>query len=562
MSRRTVGKGIAVLLGIGVAGHSSLLRGSRPALALESEDWIVTSASSTTADGTITDVTLDSVGAEIDGGKNAQGGNTSEPVDVGAVLDGMDGDGSAANPYLITDDHELQAMTVDTSAQYELGNPIDCSGTADWNNGAGFAPIEVFTGSFDGNGYTVSGVTIDRPSEDNMGLFGSVDGGTIENVGVTDVDVTGNDIVGGLVGGNGGSVSQSFTDGGTVRGGDSVGGLVGLNEGGGSGVSVSFARCVVTGSAGIGGLIGTNDSTASESYARGTIDGGGGVGGLVGINVGVVVNSYAHGSVTGDGGVGGFVGENVDSGLLELGLLGGDEGTITTSYATASVNGNSDIGGLVGNNEDTLLGIGVEGAVTDSYWDVEASRQADGIGSGSGDVTGLTTDEMTGEDAEGNMNALDFDAVWTVILGGYPVLRTTALLPEVTESGDSLGVSWEGFHEEERTIEFDLNLRGVGEGFNDAGATDFEPMIRGAYSVTETSGSVELGWRDVFDGYALPISAVNHPGISIEDFEAPNPGGETVRTLEVELVAAVPAEGGLEVSEVAQADITVINSDE
>lgn len=93
---------------------------------------------------------------------------------------------------------------------YVLVEDIDASATADWNDGAGFEPIgtysygnpsTAFTGHFDGQGHTIVGLTINRPTEDYIGLFGCVgDDGQVINVGFLDGAVTGDDHIGGLVG--------------------------------------------------------------------------------------------------------------------------------------------------------------------------------------------------------------------------------------------------------------------------------------------------------------------------------------------------------------------------
>ena len=83
---------------------------------------------------------------------------------------------------------------------YVLGADIDASATAGWNDGKGFAPVgyfgNYFTGTFDGLGHVIKKLTIKNPvdSEGNAqdaGLFGSAEGASIQNVGLTDVDISG-----------------------------------------------------------------------------------------------------------------------------------------------------------------------------------------------------------------------------------------------------------------------------------------------------------------------------------------------------------------------------------
>jgi len=213
----------------------------------------------------------------------------------------------------------------------------------------GWEPIGTFTGTFDGQGHTIMGLFIDRPKESNVGLFSSVaKEGVVQNVSVVDVTVTGDWRVGGLVGENNGTVSNSFSSG-SVTGDWRVGGLVGSNEG--DVIDSRFIKGNVTSKEGsyIGGLVGKNDGgTVSDSHSTSSVTGDVSVGGLVGWNkVGTVSDSHSTGSVTGNENVGGLVGGN-------------EKGTVSNSYSTGSVTGKGGVGGLVGRNND-------KATVSDSY---------------------------------------------------------------------------------------------------------------------------------------------------------------------------------------------------
>ncbi|MEJ2414359.1 MAG: GLUG motif-containing protein, partial [Sulfurimonas sp.] len=169
------------------------------------------------------------------------------------------------------------------------------------NSNAGWNPIgdsgTKFTGTFDGVGNTIGDLYINRPTEDNIGLFGyTTNSSVIKNIGLVDADVTGHWNVGGLVGYSYGSITNAYATGSVNGGGSSggdVGGLIGINAGG----------------------------TISNSYATGSVFGASwDVGGLVGWNNnGIITNSYALGSVTGT---------NLDIG----GLVGWNQGTISNSF--------------------------------------------------------------------------------------------------------------------------------------------------------------------------------------------------------------------------------------
>ncbi|MCJ9733970.1 filamentous hemagglutinin N-terminal domain-containing protein, partial [Bradyrhizobium sp. PRIMUS42] len=302
---------------------------------------------------------------------------------------------------VITDVNALQNINTNRSGNYVLGANIDASATAGWNGGAGFTPIggigdisSYFSGIFDGLGHHISNLTINRPSSDNIGLFGYIDGGTIRNVGLEGGSVTGNNAVGGLVGSSGlwvyggtssvayNTISNVYNTGNVTGTGALIGGLVGdayittisnsyatgtvagYGAAGGLGgrVVASFvSNSYATGNVsaiwdGAGGLIAYNIGTwmgpnpadyaigtVSHSYATGTVSGGIMVGGLLGYsNIGLVTDSYATGNVSGTGAIGG-------TGTAAGGLVGFEQySRVERSYATGNVSGVKSVGGLVG----------------------------------------------------------------------------------------------------------------------------------------------------------------------------------------------------------------------
>jgi len=278
----------------------------------------------------------------------------------------------------INDWNDLDGVKDDLDGNYVLRNDLD-SGTSGYNElvstAQGWEPIGMdsfspFTGTFDGNGFEIIDLYIDRPDTDSswesVGLFGTVEeDAEITSVGIVDADVTGNWYVGALVGNNRGTVTDSYSTG-DVTGESRVGGLVGDNSGT---LSNSHTGCTVSGDSQIGGLSGRNTGTLSSSYATGVVSGNENVGGLVGFNWDATVSkSYATGAVNGEEEhIGGLVGHNhggssfvsysyasgnVDGNSHVGGLVGKNDGTISTSYATGTVGGDDYIGGLVGNNDD------------------------------------------------------------------------------------------------------------------------------------------------------------------------------------------------------------------
>jgi len=282
------------------------------------------------------------------------------------------------NNKLIGNLYQLQAVQDNLSNDYVLVNDIDASETESWNEGAGFEPLgdsdTQFTGTFDGQGYEIEQLTIDRIDNDMIGLFG-LNEGTIKNMVVTDINIQGDNDVGGLVGLNDNNVYQSDVEG-TINGGSNVGGLVGHN----------------------------NEGEIQKSYSDSTVEGDSDIGGLVGL-MGLfsdevrIQDSYAMGEVTGDSNVGGLVGRII-------------QGNVDSSYATSNINNDGDnTGGLVGFND---------GEVMDSYWDIESTGQDEDDSDGS---EGLNTEDMQGDSAEDNMVGFDFENIWIPIENDYPELQ-------------------------------------------------------------------------------------------------------------------------------------------
>ncbi|MCA3432269.1 MAG: filamentous hemagglutinin N-terminal domain-containing protein, partial [Roseomonas sp.] len=225
----------------------------------------------------------------------------------GSFLRAAGGDGSAATPYRLTDVYGVQGMGSSSAllaSSYRLANDIAAAGTSGWNGGAGFVPVgrfaARFTGSLDGAGNVITGLTINRQSTPDVGLVGYAgSGSSISNLGLVGGSVTGGNYVGGLVGWNQGAITQAYATG-MVAGSNYVGGLVGWNNGGS--ITQAYATGAVTGQSHVGGLVGSNEAgSITQAYAIGAVTGSGSfVGGLVGWNNGgSITQAYATGAVTG-----------------------------------------------------------------------------------------------------------------------------------------------------------------------------------------------------------------------------------------------------------------------
>ena len=238
-----------------------------------------------------------------------------------------------------------------TSACAKLMKDIDASASAEAND---WTPIgnndKQYAGTFDGLGHKITGLTFNNPGQDYAGLFGVVgEGGKVMNVGLEGGSITGAYNVGGVAGRNYGMVTGCYNTGDVSGSGRFIGGVVGENS---------------------------ENSSVENSYNTGTVSGGDYVGGVVGDNAGrsSVENCYNTGSVFGMNYAGGVVGRYYS-------------GSVINSYydKTAAT---------------------IPGASADNNWKAIGNSSAD-------TVTGLTTAEMTGENALDNMPGLSSDS-WLV----------------------------------------------------------------------------------------------------------------------------------------------------
>lgn len=274
----------------------------------------------------------------------------------------------------IEDWHDLDAIRTDLDGEYVLVEDLD-SDTPGYDEhvgdpDGGWEPIDEFDDStLDGNGYNITGLVIDRPDEEYVGLFGQARGGRIQDLSIRDADITGGDRVGTFVGIGGCEVANSDATG-SVSGDSRVGGIIGYSN---QKIIDSHTEQEITASnGGVGGLVGTYESTVSDSYATGPVSGDGTAGGLVGSLFidGTIIDSYATGSVDGNSRVGGLVGSDYFSSITDSyatgtvsgdtsvgGLVGRSQGDvpIEKSHATGAVSGENDVGGLVGTCEENNI---------------------------------------------------------------------------------------------------------------------------------------------------------------------------------------------------------------
>ena len=184
----------------------------------------------------------------------------------------LDGDGSEKNPFLIKTEENFQQLATYVNygnkcadMHFKLANDITLKGT--------WTPIgtnsDKFSGTFDGDGKTVSNITIDDASNDNQGLFGQTEGATIKNINLANVNVTGKNNVGALVGSADNNTQIiNCTVQGNVKGSENVGGLVGLNSG--TIKNGALFGGTIDGTT-KGAIAGNNGGTLTDNYYYGTL---------------------------------------------------------------------------------------------------------------------------------------------------------------------------------------------------------------------------------------------------------------------------------------------------
>jgi len=283
------------------------------------------------------------------------------------------GNGTSGNPYQISTWDHLSSINSNKTESFILIANLSSATAGYVGAGAGWSPLtnshgDGFTGTFDGNGYTISDLFINRPTTDRQGLFGYVGAmGTsviLNDITLLDVNIKGDDYVGALAGRTWlGTITNCHSTG-TIEGSKYVGGLVGNLY---STLSDSSSSVTVSGTYRVGGLVGYQYyKTISESFASGNVTNTGNyTGGLVGNAYKAdIQNSYATGTITGTGHVGGL-----------LGRAGGESITgsdLFRTYSTGNVTGNTDVGGLVGSEY-------VRSSSTASFWDNQTSNQTTSI---------------------------------------------------------------------------------------------------------------------------------------------------------------------------------------
>ena len=386
------------------------------------------------------------------------------------------GTGTPSGPYLITDCTQLQEMRDNLDGNYRLANDINCNlmGLA-WEP-IGFDTNFPFTGTFDGDNYTI--FNLGYSGGMYAGLFGNVSDATLKNVSFSSANITSTGMAGVLAGTTlnstiehvtvtnsavtselnaGGLVgilqsttlSDSATYNTSVSGrspatfGSQLGGLIGISTGStisrvsSSGYVTQNAEAI-NNSNRFGGLIGSSTSDViSDSYSTVAVSGYSNIGGLIGFASSTsLAQTYASGAIEGDSDIGGLIGYE---GLAY----------IVNSFSQSAATGILNVGGLIGH------AVAVGGSPVNSTWDITLSGVADCVGydqsiSFPTTCTGVNPSNSApgyfiNNNTQSPLDTWDFNIVWQTT-AGLPILITTpdrADNVHVTRSPTSIIVTWE-----------------------------------------------------------------------------------------------------------------------
>ena len=305
-------------------------------------------------------------------------------------------------------------IIVNTGVLDENKNLVSKSDLTEWEPiGARWSP---YTGTFDGQGYTISGLYFNNPHSSYVGLFGCIGAnGKISNVGVLDSYFQFSTLGGGVCGVNYGTVRDCRNTG-SVRGFGSIGGVCGFNEKGGI-IENSFNEGTVSVSGtgdnvqNVGGVSGNNNGTIKSCYNTASVSGQISVGGVCGFNsVGTITNCFNEGTVSGQNIVGGVCGNGCGV-------------TTTNCFNKGTVRGQIHVGGVCGYDYY------YDGALTNCYY---LSDTATG-GINGKDVSGTAEGKSIEQFKSGevayllNGSTSEGELAWYQKLGtdAYPVLTAT-----------------------------------------------------------------------------------------------------------------------------------------
>lgn len=248
------------------------------------------------------------------------------------------------------------------SANYLQTNNIDLK-TKKEENTLGFMPIGSkripFSGTYNGKGYSISNLYINRPEQDQIGLFSVLENCTLDSINLVNISITGKTSVGGLAGKDHKSLISNSHVNGTLKSEDFfLGGLIGEKKNGKITYS-SFKGKLEANKSYVGGLVGDlQEAIITNSNSIGEVIGWRNIGGIAGRNSGDY--DYDNGSSQneiGPGSINNCFSSATIKGKREIGGIVGQSsiGSIFYCYFNGSVFGNYATGGIIGNDTSSLV---------------------------------------------------------------------------------------------------------------------------------------------------------------------------------------------------------------
>ncbi|MDR0665549.1 MAG: hypothetical protein LBF86_08550 [Helicobacteraceae bacterium] len=326
----------------------------------------------------------------------------------------------------ITDENGLKKIGDACANQYILRNDIAL--TSQWTPICSYGyPPNTFAGVLNGEGHSITELSVDGDGVANAGLFGAIAiNGIVKNLKLKTAngkEINGTQSVGAIAGTSGGLIDNVLFEGNISGYGSATGGIVGQNDGV---ISRSQFEGNVSGGDYVGGIAGKGAGKISGSRFEGNVSGGSYVGGIAGCLDGDINGSYSEGDVSGNNYVGGIVGY----------LYGAD---VRNAYSAASVSGGSYVGGIAG----AVHNNGGDAEINNSYSIGNISAE----GNFSGGIVGRTEISSSNHGyiwiannySEGNISG---DHNVSGIVGGTApswakILNNAAINEKITANGDA-----------------------------------------------------------------------------------------------------------------------------
>ena len=360
-----------------------------------------------------------------------------------------------------------------------------------------------YAGTFNGNGYTVSGLYFNDTSVNYVGLFGYVrSDGKVDKVEVINSFFSGKNYVGGVAGDNFGSVENSYSTG-VVSGADYVGGVAGFNSGS---VEKSYNIGIVSGTECVGGVAGYNTNSVSNCYNTGSVSvhdessDSGTHGGVVGYNDGgTVKNSYNTGAVNGGTWCGGGV----------VGFF--CQGAVSNCYNVGEVSGSANYTGGV-------IGYALSGTVNNCYFYKADSASYNGIGYATSTTISAVESKNADQFARGEVaNLLGNAFGQTIGTDDIPVFRTESNAVYKNQLGgcDEATFIYEYSNTSAEPVTTHLSYNE--NGFCGCGTT-YQPATLNADGVYEIDNAGKLYWFAAqVNGGATDISGILTADITVNE---------------------------------------------